>query len=168
MPYNIHRQLAYNVWANEELAKTIDRVTEEQLVQPVISSYPTLRETLLHIWEAQVIWPSRMQGKVMDKWPRLSFQGGKKEIMDALVAAARAMQQFAKDAGPEFLAEKMVYRNMRNMPYETVKEEILFHVVNHSSYHRGQAITIMRELGVTEINNTDLITYLRIEAGQAV
>ncbi|MEQ8686495.1 MAG: DinB family protein [Imperialibacter sp.] len=168
MPYNIHQQLAYNVWANEELAKTIDRVTEEQLIQPVLSSYPTLRETLLHIWEAQVIWPSRMQNKVMDKWPRLSFVGGKKEVMEALVTSAKDMQKFASEAEAEFLAEKMVYRNMRNMPYETVKEEILFHVVNHGSYHRGQAITIIRGLGITKIDNTDLITYLRISSGQQV
>ena len=162
MPYNIHRHLAYNVWANEELVKTVDRVTDEQLVQPVLSSYPSLRETLLHIWEAQVIWPSRMQGKVMDKWPRLSFQGGKKEVMGALVSSAKDMQKFAAEATPEFLAEKMSYRNMQNKPYETVKEDILFHVVNHGSYYRGQAITIIRELGITQINNTDLITYLRL------
>ncbi len=166
MPYNIHRQLAYNVWANEELVKTVGRVSEDQLTEPVLSSYPTLRETLLHIWEAQVIWPSRMQGKIMDKWPRQTFEGGKREIMEALVTSAKNLQKYALEVGDDFLAEKMVYRNMRNKPYETVKEEILFHVVNHGSYHRGQAITIIRGLGITDINNTDLITYLRVAAGQ--
>jgi uncharacterized damage-inducible protein DinB len=162
MPYNIHRHLAYNVWANEELDKTVDRVTEAQLTQPVLSSYPTLRETLLHIWEAQVIWPSRMQGKVMDRWPRLSFQGGKKEIMEALVASAKDMQKYVADMPETYLHSTMSYRNMQNNAYETVIEDILFHVINHGSYHRGQAITIMRGLGITTINNTDLITYLRL------
>ncbi len=162
MPYNIHRHLAYNVWANEELVKTVDRVTEAQLTQPVLSSYPTLRETLLHIWEAQVIWPSRMQGKVMAKWPRLSFEGGKKEVMEALVASAKDMQKYVAEMPEGYLHSTMSYRNMQNNAYETVIEDILFHVINHGSYHRGQAITIMRGLGITTINNTDLITYLRL------
>lgn len=162
MPYNIHRHLAYNVWANEELVKTLAPVPEELFTKPVKSSYPTLRETLLHIWEAQVIWPTRIKGGVMDQWPRLSFEGGKKEILEAMVASAKDMQQYVSTLSPEFLAQKLSYRNMRNNAYETVIEDILFHVVNHGSYHRGQVITILRELGATKIENTDLITYLRI------
>lgn len=103
-----------------------------------------------------------MKGGIMDKWPRLTFEGGKKEIIEALVKSAKDMQQYASTVSPEFLAQKLSYRNMRNNAYETVIEDILFHVVNHGSYHRGQAITILRELGVTRIENTDLITYLRL------
>jgi len=38
---------------------------------------------------------------------------------------------------------------------------MIMHCMNHSTYHRGQIITLLRELGATEIPGTDMIAYIR-------
>ena len=53
------------------------------------------------------------------------------------------------------------YKNLKGDPFEDRIEDTLFHVVNHSTYHRGQIITMLREAGVAKVVSTDLIHYLR-------
>ena len=50
---------------------------------------------------------------------------------------------------------------MKGEPFTDSVEDTLFHVVNHSTYHRGQIITMLREAGETKVVSTDLIHYLR-------
>ena len=56
---------------------------------------------------------------------------------------------------------------MGGKPYSNTVEEIIYHVVNHGTFHRGQIVTMLRANGVTkladteELSSTDLITYLR-------
>ena len=53
--------------------------------------------------------------------------------------------------------------------YYTTKKELiklpvyqmLLHVFNHGTYHRGQLVTILRELGVEKIPQTDFIVWSR-------
>jgi uncharacterized damage-inducible protein DinB len=65
----------------------------------------------------------------------------------------------SKDAA--FLESLYAYKNMKGDPFQDKVEDTLFHVVNHSAYHRGQITTMLREAGVEKVASTDLIHYLR-------
>jgi uncharacterized damage-inducible protein DinB len=38
-------------------------------------------------------------------------------------------------------------------------QQTFSHVVNHSTYHRGQLVTLLRQTGFTQLSSTDLATY---------
>lgn len=57
------------------------------------------------------------------------------------------------------------YHNYVGDYYENNIQDIMIHLVNHGSYHRGQVAVLLRERGYEPIN-TDLITYDRVLLGQ--
>jgi uncharacterized damage-inducible protein DinB len=44
---------------------------------------------------------------------------------------------------------------------------MIVHVVNHGSYHRGQVATMLRQLGATPAQSTDMIAFFREQAVRA-
>ena len=71
------------------------------------------------------------------------------------------LADFISAKGEAFLTEQIDYKTMKGDAYSNTAEEILVHVINHGTFHRGQVITMLRELGFTQFPSTDLITFLR-------
>lgn len=160
--YTIHRHLQFNVWANNKVAEMLANVDEAVLEKEVISSFPTIKKTLLHVWDAQQLWLTRLKGGQTPIWPSEKFTGSKEELLKGLVQSAQDMTDFVATKDQAFLDSKITYKNMKLIEYTNGVEEILFHVVNHGTFHRGQFITMMRELGYTSFENMDLSSYFRL------
>ncbi|MFM9840440.1 MAG: DinB family protein [Cyclobacteriaceae bacterium] len=161
MPYTLHQHLSYSVWANTRLAETLQPVGEEILYAEVKSSFPSIAKTLLHLWDAEVIWMKRMQGISLTSWPSQNFSGKNDDLINGVVSSSKELLNFIELKGTDFLQSKISYKNMKGDLFEDVAENILYHIVNHGSYHRGQVTTLLHELGVTKIQSMDIIFYLR-------
>lgn len=160
--YTIQRHLQFNVWANQKVAEMLASVDDAVIEKDVISSFPTIKKTLLHVWDAQQLWLIRLKGGLTPFWPSEKFTGGKKELLEGLVQSSQDLADFAATVDRNFLDSKITYKNMKGIEYTNGTEEILFHVVNHGTFHRGQFITMMRELGYTSFENMDLSSYFRL------
>ena len=53
------------------------------------------------------------------------------------------------------------YKNMAGGPYRTPLQDIMVHVVNHSTHHRAQLVSAARAEGLTP-PRTDYIIYVRL------
>jgi uncharacterized damage-inducible protein DinB len=82
--------------------------------------------------------------------------------LDGMVQSANELLHFAESKDNTFLRQTYSYRSMKGDPFEDTYEATMFHVVNHSTYHRGQLTTMLRQAGVTALAATDLIHYLRM------
>jgi len=71
----------YNLWANRRMIAMLSPLSETQIAQDIISSFPSVKMTLLHIWDAEVIWLKRLQGESLDYWPSYNFEGKKADIV---------------------------------------------------------------------------------------
>ena len=160
--YTIHRHLQFNVWANQKVVEILANVDENTFDTEVKSSFPTIKKTLLHIWDAQLLWLTRLKGGKTPIWPSTEFTGGKEEVLKGLVQSAQDLADFVAQQDQAFLDSTLNYKNMKNIEYNNGVEEILFHIVNHGTFHRGQLITMMRQLGFTSFENLDLSTYFRL------
>ena len=58
------------------------------------------------------------------------------------------------------LSTEVSYSNSQGQAYRNSVRDILFHIVNHSSYHRGQIATAFKEAGIVPAV-TDYIFYKR-------
>ena len=161
MTYSIKDHLDYNLWANRLMAEKIQQVDDELLNREIKSSFPSVTKTVLHLWDTNVIWLSRLRGETSFTRPSASFSGTKYDLLAGLISSTEIINSFIDSKGPDFLSQKLSYKNLKGEPWEDYVLDILFHVVNHGTYHRGQLVTMLRELGVTELVNTDLIRYVR-------
>ena len=161
MSYSIHRHLTFNTWANTQLVNTLKETADEIYFHENKSSFPSIAKTVAHMFGAQNIWLKRLQGNTQNTWPSSEFEKDKSGALNGLVQTSSELQLFIGSKGDDFLGSEYSYTNMKGEPFRDPVEDTLFHIVNHSTYHRGQIISMLREAGVTNIVSTDLIHYLR-------
>jgi len=166
--YTIQRHLQFNAWADGKMVEMLTNVDEKLFDQEVKSSFPSLRKTVMHIWDAEQVWFLRIKGIPFSGWPGNNFKGNTQEMLNGYVDNSKALAEFMLPKDRAFFDTLLNYKNMQGLEYTQPIEDILFHVVNHASFHRGQLITMMRELGLNKFTNTDLITYMRLQTNQQV
>jgi len=151
---------AYDDWANGRLVEAVERLTAEQSGKTIASSFPSLRETVAHIVMAEWFWLHRWLGENPTKAPAWESGSSLTEVQKALAGVQSDRGALLDRLSDEALAEPAPYRDKGGGEHHQRLGDQMRHVVNHSTYHRGQAATQLRQLGETP-PGTDLILYLR-------
>ncbi len=148
----------YNSWANDQVLEAASRVRGADFIRDLKSSYGSLRDTLTHLVWAEWIWLQRWKGVS----PALVFSPSDfptvESLRERLHAVAAERSAFLGDLASERLLQPVEYRNIKGEVWRYPLWQQLYHVVNHSTYHRGQAATMLRQLGATP-TATDLLVY---------
>jgi uncharacterized damage-inducible protein DinB len=123
----------------------------EMLHREMNVSHKSLYETLAHIHKADRTWLGRVLGApitqedpIEQAWPEIS----------------RRWVEFADSIHDADLLRIIAYKDLRGNDHQTPLWQIVLHVVNHATLHRGQAMGLFRQLGVAP-PPTDLIFYYR-------
>jgi uncharacterized damage-inducible protein DinB len=143
----------YNAWANRRLVACLERqhVKDEKILR-----------IFGHLVCAQLIWYNRFKDLPKSKlelWGNYSLA----ELKEISEEAARSWLAFVDEE--EFFDRVLKYTNYVGDYYETNIRDLMAHLVNHCTYHRGQVALMLREKGF-EPTNTDFVTYDRIISGQ--
>lgn len=158
------RQLyAFNRWATARILEAVAALSDEQVRRDMGNSFPSIRDTLVHIMSAEWVWLSRWQGTSPTAMPDGWGQLGLDELVRVWGRLDEELETFVAQLVEADLDRSVTYRNLAGDPFVSPLAEMLRHVVNHSSYHRGQVTTMLRQLGAAA-PSTDLILYCRLEA----
>jgi uncharacterized damage-inducible protein DinB len=150
----------YNHWANKRLLEHVLSLPGDFFTARADNSFDSIRKTFLHIWDAEYIWMARIEGKSFDTWPSALVNDD--EPISALLETSLKWKDYSSSASVEELERKVDYGSIDGTPHSQKVFEILMHCMNHSTFHRGQVITMLRGFKVEgKIPSTDLITYLR-------
>ncbi|HCL04806.1 MAG TPA: hypothetical protein DHW64_02070 [Chitinophagaceae bacterium] len=152
---------AYEIWANEQLLNLSIELSAEEQNRPIVSSFPSVHKTFLHMWDASSAWWQRLQMHEQVVMPSLSFHPNMKDIANGLLQQNRQWHAFVHEASDETLSAPMPYKNMKGEHFIQPVFEVVMHLTNHGTYHRGQVITLLRQLGVEKIPQTDYILFTR-------
>ena len=151
----------YNLWANRRMTETFQSLSEELLDRQIESSFPSAKLTFLHIWDAELIWLKRLQEISLSAFPSRTFQGSAAEAFTILLHNSSDFLQFIENQPDDFFEKEFHFKTISSGEFSQRAFEMIHHCLNHSTYHRGQLVTIGRQLGLTKIPATDLIYYLR-------
>lgn len=150
-------QLAgYNRWANTRYVERLQTEPEAVLDRPVASSFPTLRDTLLHIRDAENAWMHRLEGIAPVPWP-----AEEDRAISTLLRYSTRLEDLLSNANEEWLLSTAAYHDLRGNRHEQVRWQMVLHCINHGTQHRGQLITMMRGLGLASIPPNDMVVYQR-------
>lgn len=156
------RQLAaYNCWANQKLLETILTLPAEKQTQELPSSFKTILSTILHIWNAESIWWQRMKLFERILPPAENFNGTMQDAANGLLQQDQLWLDWISNASEIALEHVMQYQNSKKEQFKQPVYQVLIHVFNHSTYHRGQLVNMLRQLGVEKIPQTDYIVWSR-------
>jgi uncharacterized damage-inducible protein DinB len=151
----------YHYWARDRVLAAVSRLSPAQYTQDVVSSFRSVRDTVVHTYAAEWIWYSRWKGES----PTALIPGDRFPDVESIRQAWLELEQNVRahlasrdEAGLSAVTE---YRLLNGTPGATPFWQMLQHVVNHGSYHRGQVTTLLRQLGATPPESMDLITFYR-------
>lgn len=162
MKTQLVRYTEYNIWANRHLTDIISTLSEEQIDKVQVSSFPSIRKTMYHIWDAQGIWMIRLKGGVATDWPSKNFIGTTTDAIDSFLNSSREFATLVKGFDEGIFRNSIQYKNLEGKEFINSIADIVMHVMNHSTFHRGQLISMFRDFGITKIPSTDFIAYCRL------
>jgi uncharacterized damage-inducible protein DinB len=143
----------YNAWAN---ARVLDAMVQQRVEDEKILTL------MSHVLTAQLLWLHRVQGLPppdYELWKRYPLQ----QLLDMNEEASLRWSKFVEEQ--DRFDQSLRYHNYVGHSYENKVEQIMIHLVNHGTYHRGQVALLLRERGFEPVN-TDYITYDRVISGQ--
>ncbi len=152
---------AFNIWATQKIAEVILSLPEEKQRQEVPSSFSSLHTTLLHMWDAESIWWQRLKLQERIIVPNQVFTGTTKELVDSLHQQSKQWEDWISNASDLSIDHVFQYQTFSKEQYKQPTWQMLLHVFNHGTYHRGQLVNMLRQLGVEKIPATDFIIWAR-------
>lgn len=147
----------YNIWANNRLINNLREHNDQLLTKELVGSFPTIRATILHIWFAETGWLSRLNENGWDAKKVTQFVGANQQLFEEWKNTSEEFSNFISKAD----LEKAIQFEHKGAHFSIPTREIIQTVFNHGSYHRGQIVTMMRQLGFNKIAQTDYIEWVR-------
>lgn len=152
---------AYNIWANQKLLEIILALPEEKQKQEMPSSFKSLYTTVFHMWDAESIWWQRMKLHERITRPSDNFNSSMKDVANGLLQQNQQWQEWVSTATEPILDHVFQYYNQKKESFKQPIFQMMLHVFNHGTYHRGQLVNMLRQLGIEKIPQTDFIVWSR-------
>jgi len=156
----VRELFAYSAWANALVFDTAAALSTEQLGHSVASSFPSIGATLAHVVGAEWVWLRRWLGESPSGFPEWVKSPVLAELRTRLSGVEREREAFVADLSDADLVRVVSYHTLGGQPFWDPLGGLMRHVVNHSTYHRGQVVTQLRQLGFKP-PTTDLIVFMR-------
>lgn len=151
----------YNTWASQQLLQLILSLPDTQQKQELPSSFSSLFSTVLHMWDAESIWWQRMKLHERIVRPSEHFNGNMKDVCDGLLGQSKQWEEWVGNASEMLIEHVFQYQTFDKTQFKQPTWQMLLHVFNHGTYHRGQLVNMLRQLGVTKVPATDFIIWSR-------
>jgi uncharacterized damage-inducible protein DinB len=157
MKHHLLLLLAYNVWANRRVLDAVTSLTSDEWTRDLGSSFPNVQSTTAHLIGVEWIWLERWQGRSPSSVPEWMNDPSSEQLQTVWEEIATRRSEMLNT---DDFRRKVSYRLFNGTEGNNSLENLVLHVVNHSSYHRGQLATMLRQLG-KQPPATDLLVYLQ-------
>ncbi|AET69072.1 hypothetical protein Desor_3591 [Desulfosporosinus orientis DSM 765] len=148
----------YNDWANHKLFEAMSSLEHEEFSRNLGSSFGSMRDTLVHIVGAEELWLSRWRGEQGRTLLKAEDFPDYSTLAEHWYNFQSQMRGFLESLAEEELQEIISYKNIHGNPYSLELWKQMLHVINHSSFHRGQIVTMLRQLK-KQPPSCDLVYY---------
>jgi len=111
--------------------------------------------------DAESIWWQRMKLQERMIIPSESFSGNMKELSNHLLNQNRQWHKWIMNANEHQLQHVFHYQNSKREQFKQPIYQMILHVFNHGTYHRGQLVNILRQIGIEKVPQTDFIIWSR-------
>jgi len=148
---NERRLASYDAWANKMTLRAIDRIGE------AVAGNERILKLLGHIMGAKEMWMARIRNEDTSKievWPMLAWPDVPLRLAKVDAALIALVTQRADLKSP------IRYKNSKGEAFENSIRDLVVHMVNHGTYHRGQLATAIKQAG-GEPEFTDYVAWLR-------
>ena len=139
--------LDYHYWARDRMLDAVEVLTPEQYSRDLSNSFPSVRDTIVHTFAGERNWYLRWTGNSPTGFPDAAEFPDLATVRNAWSLQEKSIRLFVDSlASPNELDRVLRYRTFDGQEMESSFSQMLQHVVNHATYHRGQVTTMLRQL----------------------
>lgn len=142
----LRTHLDYTAWATGRLLEAAGKLTPEELTRDFGTADKSVVGTLAHVFAADRVWMARIEGK-----PPAKFITPEDRDLALLSREWPPLldvwKKWAAGLNDDSLATQAAYQDLKGNAYSTPYWQIILHVVNHATHHRGQVSGFLRAMG---------------------
>jgi uncharacterized damage-inducible protein DinB len=150
--------LKYTLWADRKVLAAVRQIEPEHLIRDAGASFGSLLGTFAHILGAEQVWLSRFVGNPLTPLPSVSDYPDLAALEAGFEELWPQMEFFLASLDDAQLQGPLRWTNSRGETHNRVLWQAVVHMVNHSTYHRGQIVMLLRQMGY-EPPSSDLIYF---------
>jgi uncharacterized damage-inducible protein DinB len=159
--------VAYSAWATQQLLDACSALTADELERHLNASHGSIVGTLRHIYYGERAWSSRLRANALppldnlsdpEPFPDLPSEPDLEVLKQKWPEVWSSLQEWLENLPEAELDRDLYCRRNNGKDFCISRWELLRHIVNHSTLHRGQIMGMLRALG-KQPPNTDLFTY---------
>ena len=139
--------LAYTMWADRQVLEALAEVPAEELTRDTGTSFRSVLGTMTHILGAEQVWLARFVGAPLERLPNVddypdlpTLAAGFTEFWPQLEFLLAALTE-------EQVSAEFTWVNWKGESHSAPFRQCLLHFANHATYHRGQVVALLRQLG---------------------
>ena len=140
---------AYDRWANTKILDACLELTTEQYVAEPVPGWSSVRSTIYHIALVTDFHLRTLAGDPDDSIPTEADLATVDDAARLLERAYRRFEELRSALAPERLNTMLTLRG-RGYTYSLPRWAMLRHIVNHSTYHRGQVAAKLKRFGIEQ------------------
>jgi uncharacterized damage-inducible protein DinB len=156
--------LLYMLWADRLTLAATRRVKPEDLTRDAGVSFGSVLGTLSHTLGSQRLWLSRFLGNPLTTRPGSDDYPDLQAWIAGWEESASQIEAFLAGLSDEQLTAPLTWASIPDGAVYTLPLwQAVIHLVNHTTYHRGQVVSLLRQMGYP-VPHTDLIVFFNERA----
>jgi uncharacterized damage-inducible protein DinB len=153
--------LDYHYWARDRMLAAVAALSHQQYARNLGNSFPSVRATANHVYLAEWIWFSRWKGESPAGFPSQDELPDLSTLRTTWAAHEAELRAFLHAMTDADVASVFACTLLNGTAGTSPFWEMFVHLINHSTYHRGQVTTMLRQLGAKPPESTDMIAFFR-------
>lgn len=148
------------MWANHRITDLINGLDTQLHLTTIESSFGILRGTVQHMANAESIWWQRM--KLVETPHSFDDLDMPLDLVSKkLIEFSNQWKDWIEKSAANALEHEFLYHNTKKEQFKQPVYQMLLHLFNHQTYHRGQLVIMLKQLGIEKIPATDFIVWSR-------
>ncbi len=151
---------AFNLWANEQTVNWLKTKPLELMTREIPSSFPSLHQTLLHIWGAEKVWLERLRQVPPEPFLFQTFNGTTEDVFDGILKMSEQFKAYVETLPDADFSAICHFRLLNGTEDSRPRHLMIHHCMNHSTFHRGQLVSMAHIPGLSNPPQTDFMAYI--------
>lgn len=156
----LRSHIDYTAWASQRLVEAAGLLNEEELTRDFSTADKSVLGTLVHTYAADRIWMGRIDGNIPARFLDIEKDMHMHVLRDDWPLLYGRWKAWASNLSDDAAHDVLAFKNLKGDTFESPLWQVVLHVVNHGTHHRGQVAGFLRSMGHTP-PPLDLIAYYR-------